>query len=171
MGKLHFGVHLLWFALRDRVFPPWQRVAEVGLKPGQRVLDYGFGGGSFTFAAARQTGSEGQVIAVDADPLAIARLNRIVAQRGLTNIVIRQSEGKLDLPSASVDAVLLYDVYHLLPDPEAVMAELHRVLKPGGTLSFLDHFISDARIVARLTAEGKFAALPRTGKTRNFRCL
>lgn len=171
MGKLHFGVHLLWFALRDRVFPPHRRVSEVGLKPGQTVLDYGFGGGSFTLAAAEQVGPEGLVLAVDADPLAVARLQRLITRRELTNIVIRQTEGKLDLPDDRVEAVLLYDVYHLLAEPEKVLAELHRVLRPGGTLSFLDHFLSDARSVAVLTAQGWFEALPRTGKTRSFRCL
>lgn len=171
MGWLHFGVHLLWFALRDRVFPPHQRVLEVGLQPGQTVLDYGFGGGSFTLAAAVQVGPEGLVIAVDADPLAIARLQRLITRRELTNIVIRQTEGELDLPDDRVDAVLLYDVYHLLAKPEQVLAELHRVLKPGGILSFLDHFLSDASSVALFTANGRYEALPRTGKTRNFRCL
>lgn len=171
MRALHYFIHLLWFAVRDLLAPPRLRLAEVGLTCGQTVLDYGCGGGSFAIAAAEIVGPQGRVYAIDEDARAVARVNRLASQRGLGNIQTIQTNTITNLTDATVDVVLLYDVYHCCEHPERVTAELHRVLRRGGTLSFFDHHVSDAAAVDQLTSRGLFEALPRIGKTRSFRCL
>ncbi|MGB9624156.1 MAG: class I SAM-dependent methyltransferase, partial [Phycisphaerae bacterium] len=67
------------------------------------------------------------------------------------------SGGPTGLPDNSVDAVLLYDVFHLLADPAAVLHEVHRVLRPQGFLSFSDHHMGREEILTSMTAAGLFS--------------
>lgn len=63
----------------------------------------------------------------------------------LANVETIHSDCKTGLPDNSVDAVLLYDTFHDLSDPDGVLEELHRVLKPDGILSFSDHHMKKMR--------------------------
>ena len=67
------------------------------------------------------------------------------------------------MPDNSIDVVLLYDVFHELSDPQAVLSELHRVLKQGGILSFNDHHMSEDKIISEVTS-GQLFRLSRKGK-------
>jgi ubiquinone/menaquinone biosynthesis C-methylase UbiE len=77
------------------------------------------------------------------------------------------SDGATGLPDASIDVALLYDVLHHLARPAEVLAELHRVLKPGGTLSVSDHHLAEDDITSRITGTGLFR-LARQGRVHNF---
>jgi ubiquinone/menaquinone biosynthesis C-methylase UbiE len=59
--------------------------------------------------------------------------------------------------------VLLYDTFHDLSDPDGVLTELHRVLKPNGILSFSDHHMKKNEITSRVTERGLFK-LSKEGK-------
>ncbi|MDI6886277.1 MAG: methyltransferase domain-containing protein [archaeon] len=56
-----------------------------------------------------------------------------------------------------VDVVLLYDTFHTLGDPNGVLEELHRVLKPDGILSFSDHHMKENEIVSEVTSTYSFS--------------
>jgi ubiquinone/menaquinone biosynthesis C-methylase UbiE len=64
--------------------------------------------------------------------------------------------------------VLLYDTFHDLTDPNKVLEELHRVLKPNGTLSFSDHHMKDNEIVIKITSRGLFKLSKKAERTYNF---
>ena len=72
------------------------------------------------------------------------------------------------LPDASIDVVLLYDVFHDLSDGPKVLQELHRVLKPAGVLSFSDHHMSEEQIVAEMVRPGLFRLSRRGQRTYSF---
>ena len=78
------------------------------------------------------------------------------------------SDCKTGLPDNSVDVVLLYDTFHGLGDPNGVLEELHRVLKPNGILSFSDHHIKEDEIVSKVTNGGLYSLSKKGGKTYSF---
>jgi len=72
------------------------------------------------------------------------------------------------LPNNSVDVILLYDTFHDLSEPDKVLDELHRVLKPNGILSFSDHHMKENSIMSRVTNKGLFKLLKKGEKTYSF---
>ncbi len=72
------------------------------------------------------------------------------------------------LPDEELDVVLLYDVFHDLADQNAMLSELHRVLKPNGTLSFSDHHLKENEIVSCVTNSGLFALVRKNQRTYSF---
>jgi SAM-dependent methyltransferase len=115
---------------------------RVGIWPGERVLELGPGPGIFTVDAARRAGTEGYLIAVDIQPKMIARLQRRVQEARINNVETSvASAHDLPLDDDSVDRAFLVTVLHEIPDPSRALAELHRVLRPGGVLSITEEFL------------------------------
>jgi len=109
------------------------------LKPGENVVDCGSGAGTDSLIAAGMVGPAGHVIGVDMTPemLAKARYNAIKA--GLTNVEFR--EGYLEalpVPDDWADVVISNGVLNLVPNKDAALAEIYRVLKSGGHLQIAD---------------------------------
>ena len=89
-------------------------------------------------------------------------------EKRLPDVETIQSDCKTGLPDASVDVVLLYDIFHDLSDPDGVLAELHRVLKQDGILSFSDHHLKENEIVSGVTRNGLFKLLRKGERTYSF---
>ncbi|MBN2208578.1 MAG: class I SAM-dependent methyltransferase [Candidatus Coatesbacteria bacterium] len=158
----------LSFRIRD-FFSPRRRVLdEVGIKPGFRVLDYGCGPGGYVSAAAGLVGAPGVVYTLDKRAPAIQMVKRIAARKKLQNVKAICSDRKTGLPDCSIDVVLLYDTFHALTDPDAVLKELHRVLTEDGIVSFSDHHLKEEQIVSRVTYSGLFRLLRKGRKTYSF---
>ena len=164
----HFLCHVYFFKIRDFFFPRITILKEAKILPVFRVLDYGCGPGSYIMPLARIVGTGGMVYAVDIHPLAIKKVKDIVAAKKLENVEVICCDGKIDVPNESIDIVLLYDVFHALKEPEAVLRELHRVLKPGGILSCLDHRKAQDEMERELAKAGLFALLKKGRKTYTF---
>jgi SAM-dependent methyltransferase len=114
---------------------------RVGIRPGERVLELGPGPGAFTVEAARRVGPEGRLIAVDIQPQMIAQVEQRVREAGLTNVETHVANAyDLPLDDGSVDRAFLVTVLPEIPDQARALAELHRVLKPGGLLSITEEF-------------------------------
>ncbi len=155
-GNSHFRLMSFSLWLRDVFCPPMKKLRKAGLKPGNQVLDFGCGPGSFSLAAARIVGPSGRVFALDIHPLAVQRVKTKAAKSGLQNIETISSDRATSLADQSVDFVILNDVLHEVDDPEAVLSELHRILKPEGTLFFSDHHLSEKEALTKLTQAGLF---------------
>ena len=156
LPRLGFWMMTLLFAWRDRRTPPKDVVGEAGLESGDRVLDYGCGPGSYTIAAAKIVGATGQVYAADINPVALEAVRRRAAKAGLGGIETILTECGLPLSDGVVDVVLLYDTLHDVSGPAELLSELHRVLKPGGVLSFSDHHLEDEQIRDTLASGALF---------------
>ena len=170
MGKGYLGFKgmTLLFAVRDLIVPPEIKLEEAGLKPGFSILDYGCGPGGYTFAAAERTGPSGKVYALDILPFAVQRIHRLALKKGLRNVEGICSDCRTGLNDGSIDLVMLYDVYHDLSNGKAVLKELHRVLKPGATLSFSDHHMNHERILTEVTGTNLFRLSERGKRTYPF---
>ena len=107
-----------------------------GVAPGDTVVDYGCGPGYFSLAAARLTGPEGAVYAVDLEPRMVELVRRRAAEAGLSNVTAVAADGiRADLPDAIADAIICVQIMHYADGGEARVAvarDLHRLLKPGG---------------------------------------
>ena len=151
------------FKLRDFFKPRQNIVKEVGLNRGFQVLDYGCGPGGYVLAVSEAIGSSGKLHALDINPLAIEMVKKIIAKNKLENVETILSDCATGLADETLDAVLLYDVFHGLSDPNGVLKELWRVLKPNGVLSFNDHHLKENEITSKVTSTGLFK-LQRKGK-------
>jgi len=115
---------------------------KVGLKPGQRVLDFGCHRGNYTRPAARIVGPNGRVYAVDKDCGILDELKPAANEKRLSNVecLCVSEHGEIPLPPCSIDVALLYDVLHRGYFPEEaqrreVLQNVRRVLRPDGLLS------------------------------------
>ena len=163
MSNSHFRFMSLGYKLRDFFLPRKNVLQEVGITPGCHLLDYGCGPGGYIIAAAALAGKSGKLYALDIHPIAIQRVQSIASKKQLTNVETILSDCATGLPDESIDAALLYDTLHGLSKPNEVLAELHRVLKPNGILSFNDHHMKEEEIISKITDKGLFK-LSRKGK-------
>jgi len=109
------------------------------LKPGEHVVDCGSGSGADSLIAAHMVGPSGHVIGVDMTPQMLAKASRNALESGMTNVEFR--EGYLEsLPVADgwADVIISNGVLNLVPDKEAALLEMFRVLKPAGRLQIAD---------------------------------
>lgn len=158
-----FGLLVLSYKIRDRLRPRRKILEEGGFKPGDRVLDFGCGPGSYILPLSEMVAPGGEIYALDINPLAIRKIEDLVKRNQLTNVRTILSDGPTGLPDEFLDGVVLYDVFHDLKQPGLILRELHRVLKPGGILSFSDHHLKEGKIVSALT-EANLFKLSRKGK-------
>jgi len=160
-----FMLMRLAFMIRDFISPRMNVVREAGIRPGNSVLDFGCGPGSYILPVAALVGRTGTIFAQDIHPLAIKAVQEIARKNGLENVTAIQSDCATGLPDRTVDVVLLYDTYHHLKDPDSVLKEMHRVLKPEGILSFSDHHMKQKEIEKDIAARALFTIRKKNKKT------
>jgi ubiquinone/menaquinone biosynthesis C-methylase UbiE len=165
---LGFKLMRIAFKMRDFFSPRINVLNEVGLKPGNSVLDYGCGPGSYILPLFSLVGKAGQIFALDIHPLAIKSAEDISTKNGLGNVKTIQSDCETGLPDQSIDVVLLYDTYHDLSNPDEVLQEINRILKPEGILSFSDHHMKDKAIKEKMTKDNLFNLLKKNNKTYTY---
>ena len=132
-------------------------LAVADLHEGERVLDLGSGGGIDVLLSARRVGPSGFAYGVDMtdDMLTLARAN--AAQAGATNVEFLKGEIEaLPLPDAAVDVVISNCVINLSTDKPAVLAEMFRVLVPGGRIGVTDVVAEDHLTPADRAAAGSY---------------
>jgi arsenite methyltransferase len=132
-------------------------LAVADLHEGERVLDLGSGGGIDVLLSARRVGPSGFAYGVDMtdDMLRLARQN--AAKAGAQNVEFRQGQIEdLPLAAGSVDVVISNCVINLSTDKPAVLAEMFRVLVPGGRIGISDVVAEDHLSPADRAAAGTY---------------
>lgn len=168
-SEFKFHANALIFKFRDFFFPRRKILEEAGIKPGFKVLDYGCGSGSYIPDASEMVGSSGKVYALDINPVAIEMVKSLASIRQLGNIETILTDYNTGLLKDSVDVVFFYDTFHALKEPQLVMKEIHRVLKPDGILSFRDGYMKEEEIMEGITRKRLFKLKKKGKRTYSFK--
>jgi demethylmenaquinone methyltransferase/2-methoxy-6-polyprenyl-1,4-benzoquinol methylase len=146
----------------------WRRqaIALLGLGPGETVLDLCGGTGGLALLAAAETGPRGRVVICDFN-LAMMEAGKARIGRGAAGQCIRFLQGeaeRLALAGGTVDAVTVGFGLRNFVDPVAGLAEMHRVLKPGGRVVILEFSLPRRRCVRALYHVYSFQIMPLAGR-------
>lgn len=115
------------------------------IEPGERVVDVGSGAGMDSLIAARMTGPGGQVIGVDMTPAMLHKAQSGAQKAGFRNATFRQGFAEaLPVEDGWADVVISNGVLNLMPEKDAGLREMARVLRPGGRLQIGDILVERA---------------------------
>jgi ubiquinone/menaquinone biosynthesis C-methylase UbiE len=117
------------------------------LKPGDTVCDLGCGNGFYSVKIAKLVGERGRVIGVDIQREMLGLLKDRATEEKVANIepVLGTVVDPM-LPAASVDLVLMVDVYHEFSHPEQMLAAIRKSLKPAGRVALAEFRAEDPKV-------------------------
>src|ERR1039457_3896164 len=119
---------------------PEAALDAMGLKKGMVVADVGAGVGYFTLRLARRVGETGKVYANDIQPEMLSRLQDRLDAEHVTNVeTVLGTQSDPKLPAAKLDLILMVDVYHELSQPQRMLGEMRKALKPDGRLVLIEY--------------------------------
>lgn len=117
-------------------------VAALPIGVGSVVADIGAGTGAFSFPIAEKIGPSGKVYACDVQKDILVRLENDARERGLKNIQTVLSNVEIHqgtkLRDASIDWVIIANVFYQIEDRPTFIKEMARILKPGGAIVLID---------------------------------
>jgi demethylmenaquinone methyltransferase/2-methoxy-6-polyprenyl-1,4-benzoquinol methylase len=139
---------------------PYRALQAAGLEAGQKVLEVGCGPGFFTIPASRMVGEAGAVVVIDVNPLAVEHVQRKIDEAGEANVeAVVASAAQTDLPDQAFDLIFLFGLARPIGDLPAIWTEVHRLLKPEGTIA----------VEGRLRPPGElFQPMARNGRISRF---
>jgi SAM-dependent methyltransferase len=132
--------------------------AVADLREGETVLDLGSGGGIDVILSAKRVGPEGTVYGLDMTDEMLALARRNARDAAVRNVHFLRGEiERIPLPAASVDVVISNCVINLSGDKAAVLAEMARVVRPGGRIGISDVVADDELSPADRAERGSWA--------------
>lgn len=121
---------------------PARALRAAKMHEGMRVADFAAGSGFFTRAAARETGDQGVVWAVDIARDLLPRIKNLASAEGLQNVEVIHGDvgvvGGSNLPDASFDFCVVANILFCIDDKHELVAEVRRVLKQSGRALVID---------------------------------
>lgn len=161
IGKFYLGreiAHVMGHQAADWLERPGREQEErtdllvpaLKLKPGDVVADIGCGSGYYSRRLAKAVGTNGVVFGVDIQPQMLELLTNKLAAENIFNV--RPVLGTVTdpkLPRASVDLILMVDVYHEFDHPYEMVEAMCRALKPGGRIVFVEFRAEDPTVAIK----------------------
>jgi ubiquinone/menaquinone biosynthesis C-methylase UbiE len=139
MPGFAFRMMKVLFDVRDRFVSVSSLLDEFNIEPGQTVIDYGCGPGSYLKRASELVGPQGRVFALDIHELAIKAVTKRAIKEGLTNVTaVVTDRNKCSLADETADVIYALDMFHMVSDPRGLMRDLNRISKRSGFL-FIDN--------------------------------
>jgi SAM-dependent methyltransferase len=115
------------------------------IKKGDVVIDLGSGAGNDAFVARAETGETGKVIGIDFTPAMIEKARQNAEKLNYHNVEFRQGDiEKMPVTANTADVIVSNCVLNLVPNKDAVLKEIYRVLKPGAHFSIADIVLEGA---------------------------
>jgi ubiquinone/menaquinone biosynthesis C-methylase UbiE len=136
---------------REAEEAPSMLVKSLKLHPGMTIADIGAGSGYLSFMMAKPVGTSGKVYAEDIQPEMLDIVRTKAAQNGQRNVVPwlgTTTDPKL--PPASVDLMIMVDVYHEFDQPYEMVSNMVKALKKGGRLVFVEYRKEDPDVPIKL---------------------
>jgi SAM-dependent methyltransferase len=128
-----------------RAFGVGDPVRYAAMGPGDVVLDVGCGAGIDTLLAARRVTRAGRVLALDMTPAMVERARINAHAAGFDHVEVHEGLMEaLPFPDASVDVVITNGVLNLSTRKSRSLAEMYRVLHPGGQVALADLVMAEA---------------------------
>jgi arsenite methyltransferase len=114
-----------------------------GIDPGMAVIDIGCGAGVDTLVAALMVGPEGKTVGIDITPEMVERAKKSLNHMKLPNVSFYQASAEqLDYPPESFDVAISNGALNLVVNKEKALAEIVKVLKPGGRIMVADQVLT-----------------------------
>lgn len=137
---------------------------QIGLRPGQRVLEIGPGSGRLLIPAAQRVLPDGAATGLEVQSGMVQMLRQHATQAGATNVIVVQGDATAShFPPETFDLVYLCAVLGEIADRAAVLRHCYAILKPGGTLSITegwpDPHYQPRDVVQRLAETTGFRAI------------
>jgi ubiquinone/menaquinone biosynthesis C-methylase UbiE len=143
---------------------PYKALNAAGLGPGQKVLEVGCGPGFFTVPAARIIGEAGSILAMDVNPLAVEHVRQKIETAGITNAkTMLANAAQTNLPDQSFDLTFLFGLARPIGDMGKMWSELHRLLKPEGTLSVEGRLRPPGELFKPVASQGRISRFRKIG--------
>jgi ubiquinone/menaquinone biosynthesis C-methylase UbiE len=122
-------------------------ISELDLKPGMAVADIGAGTGYHSSRMAQLVGKTGKVFAVDIQREMLTLLDKRMKAQGIFNVMpVLGSEKDPKLTPASIDLIIMVDVYHELEYPAEMLRAMVAALKPKGRIAFVEFKEEDTSV-------------------------
>ena len=140
---------------RRKLQPPEKLTESLGIEFGITVIELGCGPGVYTTAFAKTIGNDNKLYAVDFKPEMIDRLKRKLEEpeyKDVRNIETKVASAyELPFQDESIDLVIMVGVLPEIPDKGKALKEIHRILKPNGSLAISENLIDPDYPIRRTT--------------------
>jgi predicted methyltransferase len=158
IGKFYLGREIAqvmgpggvpWLERDEREFEekPAVVIEALQIKPGDTVADLGAGSGYYSFRLSPVVGPTGKVLAIDIEQRMLDIIRDRAARQKFANVTtVRSTASDPNLPPASVDLLLMVDVYHELAFPYEMMRAVVTALKPGGRVALVEYRKEDPNV-------------------------